>query len=150
MQRQRFPARAAVISSRVGLGPVLQQRLGGEQESRRAVAALGGAEIGERLLQGVKAGTVRHSFDRADRGALAFDRESQAGEDRLAVDENGTSPAFSQLAPVLGAHEPEVLAEDLEQGVMNGSQDLTTLPVHVQPKAHLLHAAKDLNTCSNR
>jgi hypothetical protein len=38
---------------------------------------------------------------------------------------------------VLGAHEPQVLAQDLQQGVVDGRQHVALLPVDVQPQADL-------------
>ena len=46
------------------------------------------------------------------------------------ADEDGAGAALAQLAAVLGAHEAEVLAEDLQQRVVDGGQDLAVLAVH--------------------
>ena len=60
-------------------------------------------------------------FDRLDAAALALDRQHQAGEHRLAVDEHRARAALAELAAVLGAGEVEILAEHLEQGLVRGA-----------------------------
>ncbi len=67
-----------------------------------------------------------------DRRVLALDREGQAGEDRLAVDQHGAGPALPQLAAVLGPGEPEVLAQHLEERPVHRDGDLAALPVDGQ------------------
>src|SRR5688572_16757398 len=58
---------------------MLQQRLRGHENARRAVAALGGAKVGKRGLQGVQLGAARQALHRVDRAAAAFHGEHQAG-----------------------------------------------------------------------
>src|SRR5512145_127643 len=61
-----------------GRRALVQQRLRGEEDARRAVAALGRAELGERLLEGVELATVRHALDRLDVATLALDWQREA------------------------------------------------------------------------
>src|SRR5690242_2246201 len=58
-----------------GLRLARKERLCREQDARRAVAALRGAEIGECRLQGVELSAERHAFHRFDRAASALERE---------------------------------------------------------------------------
>jgi hypothetical protein len=134
-------ARAAAEVPGGGLGDLLprgarvapQQRVRGQEETRNAVAALGRAELRERVLQGVEGALAGHALDRRDLAALAFDRQREARQDGQAADEDGAGAALAQLAAVFGAHEAEVLAEHLQQRVVDGGQDLAVLPVHPQP-----------------
>ena len=50
------------------------------------------------------------------RGALDVDERRQAGAARLAVDQHGAGAAAALLAAGLGGREPELLAQDLQQG----------------------------------
>src|ERR1051325_9265249 len=50
-----------VVSARLRIG--CEERLGGEQKCRSTVAALRGAEIGERLLERMELAALRHAFD---------------------------------------------------------------------------------------
>src|SRR5712692_1884391 len=116
-----------------------EQRLGGHEDSRSAVAALRGAEVGERGLQRVQLGAARHAFDGLNRAALAFEREQQAGELRLAVDQHRAGAAFAELAAVLGAGEAEVLAQQLEQRLVRRERDFVAFAVDRQAELRMAH-----------
>src|SRR5688572_20053094 len=70
-----------------GIFFTLEKRLGRHEDARRAVAALRGAEVGERGLERMELRPVRQAFDGFDRLPLAFQRQHQAGELGLAVDQ---------------------------------------------------------------
>src|SRR5262249_58954547 len=91
--------------------PLGEQRRGREEDARRAVPALGGAELGEGLLERVKPPALRHTLDRRDAGSLGLDREGQAREHRLAVDEHGAPPALAEPAALRAAREPAILTQ---------------------------------------
>ena len=112
--------------------PLGQERLSGEEDARRAVAALRRAELGERLLERMEAAVARHPLDRGDLAPGELRGQGQAREHGLAVHEDRAGPALAELAPVLGAGEPEVLTEDLEQGLVDGDEDLVGLAVDRQ------------------
>src|SRR5438132_969430 len=80
-----------------------QQLLRHEQEARRAVAALRGAQLGEGLLQGMQDAIAGQALHGRHVTALAFDGQGQAGQHGPAVHEHGAGPALSELAAVLGA-----------------------------------------------
>ena len=65
---------------------VIQQRLGGDEEPRRAVAALRGAEIRKRLLERMEPVGSGHSLDGLDAFAFALETENEAREHWPAVD----------------------------------------------------------------
>src|SRR5262249_49631009 len=92
-------------------------------------AALRRAELGERLLQRMQLAAVRHALDGLDLAALALDRQGEAGQDGLTVDEHRAGAALAELAAVLGAGELEVLAQYLEERLVDGDVHLALLTV---------------------
>src|SRR5688572_19875547 len=111
---------------------VLEERLGGHQDTRGAVAALGGAEVGEGALQRMERRPVRQALDGFDRLALALEGQHQAGKPRLAVDQHRARAALAELAAVLGAGQIEVLAQDFQQGLVGCKRHLDRLTVDRQ------------------
>jgi hypothetical protein len=103
---------------------LVEQRLGGDQESRRAVAALRRSEIGEGVLQRVQASVGGEAFDRRHRAAVAVDAQHEARQHRLAVEEHGARAALAEFAAMLGAAEVQVLTQDLEQRFVRREGDL--------------------------
>src|SRR5262245_24549431 len=77
-------------------------------------------------------GAAGEAFDGLDAAALALDRQHEAGELRLAVEQHGAGAALAELAAVLGAGEREVLAQDLEQRLVRGEGRLHRLAVDAQ------------------
>src|SRR4030095_1650337 len=109
-----------------------QERGGGQENGGRAVPDLGGARLGEGLLEGVKAAGLRHPFDGRDAAPLDLDGQHEAGEHGLAVHEHGAGAALPELAAVLGPGEPEVLAEHLQEGLVDRRERLAGLVVDGQ------------------
>src|SRR3989441_424748 len=109
-----------------------EQRLGGEQERRRAVAALRRAQLGERFLQRVQASTRGHALDRFDAAARTGQAERETGEHRLVVQQHGAGAALAQLTPVFGAGKAAVLPQDLEQRLVRRERDLGQLTVQLE------------------
>ena len=66
---------------------LLEKRLRGDENSRSAVAALSGAEIGEALLQRMEAVISGKALDRGDVPRVALHRQHQAREHRVAIEE---------------------------------------------------------------
>jgi hypothetical protein len=114
----------------------IQQRLGGHENSRRAVAALRGAKVGEALLQRVQLPVLDEPLHGDDPPVLALRGQRQARQHRLVVDEDGAGAALAELAAVLGAGEPQVLAQHLEQRlvVVDERVDGFAVDVHRQPQ----------------
>ena len=94
---------------------LLEQLDGGHDLPGRAVAALEGVVLDERLLHRVQLAVRREALDRRDLAALAGDGERQAGEHAAAVDPDGARAARALVAALLGAGEAEVLAQRVEQ-----------------------------------
>src|ERR1017187_3607064 len=93
----------------------VQQRLGGEDEARRAKSALYAAFLHERFLDLIEIAAGGETFDGLDVLALCFHREIEAGVDRLAVDENRAGAALALLAGTLGPGEAETFPQHFEQ-----------------------------------
>src|SRR5215470_15136471 len=75
--------------ARLGLRRIritVQQRLGGDQQARRAEAALQRCMFQEFSLQRMQIVPARHALDRLDRAAFGLDRKHQARADQAAVD----------------------------------------------------------------
>src|SRR5213083_706155 len=98
-----------------GMRLVREQRLGGHQDPRRAVAALRSAKIGEGRLQRMQLGAAGEAFHRIDGATFAFERQHEAQELRLAVNEHRAGAAFAELATVLRAGQAEILAQHFQQ-----------------------------------
>src|SRR5881397_3719450 len=109
-----------------------EERLGGEEERRCAIAALCRAQLGERFLERMEHPTLRHALDRLDPVAGAGEAEHQTGEDRCAIDEHGARTAFAQLAAVFRTREPQVLAQHLEQRLVWCERHFDWLPVQLE------------------
>jgi hypothetical protein len=71
--------------------------------------------LDERPLNRVQPVLACQSFDRRDWPAVVLDGECQAREDALAVGQDRSSAACSLVAPLLGAGQVEVLAQQVEK-----------------------------------
>src|SRR5207248_9034090 len=85
----------------------LQQRLGGDQETRRANAALQSRELQEFLLERMQLVAIGDALDRADLAALRLGTEHQAGADDTAIESDGTGAAIAGAAAFLAAGKPD-------------------------------------------
>ena len=107
---------AATISPSVGAGHCVEQADGGHDHARRAVAALEGLLVEERLLDRVERALGGQPLDGLDRlPGDAADR-GDAGAGGLAVDQHGAGPARAFAAADLAAGQAEVVAQHAEQG----------------------------------
>ena len=79
------------------------------------VGAARRAQIGERFLQRVETGRAGHPLDGLYPSPLALESEHEAGQDRLTVEQDRAGSTLAELAAVLGAREPQVLAQHFEQ-----------------------------------
>ena len=121
-----------MIWSRVGCALLVEQRLGGDEKPRRAVAALRGAEIGEGFLQRMEPAVGDQPFDGRDVAAGALDAEHQAREHRLPVEQHRAGAALAELAAVLGAAQVQILTQHLEERLVRRERDLGRLAVDGQ------------------
>ena len=111
-----LPVMAARTSSARGMRVVIEQRLGAHQLAGGAEAALRAVVFDEGFLQRMQLVVVRQAFDGLDGAAVGPDRELAAGVDRLAVQQHGAGAAFAAVAADLGAGEPQVIAQQFDQG----------------------------------
>src|SRR3989454_1427843 len=109
-----------------------EQGVGGEEEGRRAVTALRGAELGERILERVQPAVRREPFDGGDAPPGAGEAEDEAGEHGRAVDEHGAGPALAQLAAVLRARESRVFAQYFEECFVGREGDGRRLTIQLE------------------
>ncbi len=107
----------------------IEQRLGGDEEPGRAVAALRRPEVGEGLLQRMQPALGAEAFDGHDLAAAALDAQHQARQHRPAVQQHGAGAALAELAPVLGAAEIQVLTQHLEQRLVRVERDVVRFAV---------------------
>ena len=88
----------------------------GDDEARRAEAALLGVVVGERRRHRVELAVHVKRLGRLYRLALGFEREHAAGIDRLAVEHHGAGAAGAAIADALAAGDIEVIPKGVEQG----------------------------------
>ena len=137
------PAQAAgqrfldLIARRIGV--LVEERLGGDQKPRRAIAALRGAEVGEGFLQRMQPAVGDEPFYCRDVAAAAVDAKHQARQHRLAVEQHGARAALTKLAAVLRAAQVQVLTQHLEQGLVGRERDVGRFAVYRQGQEGVGH-----------
>src|SRR5581483_10274495 len=94
---------------------LVEQRLGRENESRRAVTALQRAEFHERFLQGMQFVFVAQAFDSQNLAPVVVEGEKRAGAHRLAVEQHRAGAADLNIAAELRASQSKLLAHELQQ-----------------------------------
>ena len=82
--------------------------------------------------RGCRASVGGEPFDRRDRAPLVLDRQGQARQDALAVDQHRAGAAGPLVASLLGAREPEPLPQNVEQALAALQRDPMALPVDRQ------------------
>ena len=110
----------------------VEQRFGGDQNGRRAVAALRSAQDREGFLQRVEFSLARQPLDGVDLAPVALESQDQTREDGFSVKQHGTGSALAQFAAVLGSGEPEILPEDFKQCLVRGKRRLDIFPVQTK------------------
>ena len=97
-QRQMLPLISSRMSSAVFARPSCDQPDGGADLARRAVAALEGVVVDERLLQRVQRVPLGQPFDRRHLRAVLHDRQGQARVDAPAVHQDRAGAALPVVA----------------------------------------------------
>ncbi|VTR67288.1 hypothetical protein DESC_600002 [Desulfosarcina cetonica] len=102
-----------------GVRVLIHQRLGAHQDARGAESTLKGAVVDKGLLQGMQlaGGGIRQSFNGDDPGAVTFDGQGHAGENRLAVHDHRARSAGALVATDFGSGKPQGFPEGVGQGV---------------------------------
>ena len=102
-----------------GVGVLLEQNLGADDEARGAEAALGAAVGHPRDLQGVHVAQGADALDRGDLGAVGDTVHlPQTGLDDLAVDDDITCAAVAFAAADLAARQQQVLTQHGREGLV--------------------------------
>ena len=141
-QRHRLAVQSLDDLRLRGLGMGLQQRHGLKNHARRAVAALHGALVEERLLHGVQLPARGEAFDGDDLAALRRAHRRHAGEDRLVVEKHGAGAALAFAAAVFRSRQPQVFAQHFEQGPLG--LRVYAARRSVDRKANRRHSSKPL------
>src|SRR5690606_40198242 len=97
----------------VGQRVAEQEPVSGHQNAGRAEPALRGAAVGEGGLERVRLPRPGEAFDGGDLAAHGLEDGREAGEDGLAVDEDGAGAAVALVASLLGAGQAEDVPERL-------------------------------------
>ena len=118
------------------LGIAVEQRLGRHQDAAQAIAALAGLLVEEGLLQRMRLGRRAQALDRGHRAAGHRADLAGAGIGRLAVDQHHAAAALLQAAAVARAHQPEMVAQDLEQRGGLGRADPAGLAIYRECNIH--------------
>src|SRR6266849_2305717 len=112
------------------IGAAVEQRLGGDQDPRRADAALRSIEFEETALQRMQFIALRHALDGFDLLAVGFDREDQARTDHGSVDHDGARAAIAGAAAFLGAGQHQFVAENVKERLLRLAQILVFVAIH--------------------
>src|SRR5262245_61752254 len=107
----------------------VQQRLGSDQQARRAEAALQRRMFQEFSLQRMQIVPARHALDRLDPVAFGLDRKHQARADQAAVDRHAARAAVARAAALLAASQIKLVTQDVEQRELRLAQKLRGLAV---------------------
>ena len=124
-----------VLARRRGI--VGQQRMGGEDHRRRAIAALHAVGLAECVLNGRElARPGRQALDGGDGVSVGLHREHQAGAHRRAVDQHGAGAADAVLAAGMRAGQQQLVAQAVEQARARLDLDRACFSVDGQFNAH--------------
>ena len=100
-----------------GVGVLLQERLGGDDEARGADAALERGVLQECLLHGMESASLGDALNGSYLLALGLDTKDQAGGYDATVELDRAGSAVAVVAAFLGAGKPDLVAQDLEQAL---------------------------------
>src|SRR5438876_3112544 len=116
----------------LGLGGVegsVQQRLGSDQQPRRAEAALERRGLREFLLYGVELAAAGEALDGLDRMALGLDAQHQAGAHQPSVEDHTAGATVAGAAAFLAAGEIEFVAEYIQESLLGLAEEIPGLAV---------------------
>src|SRR5467141_1585378 len=107
-----------------------EECFGGKEKGRRAVPALRGTQVGERLLQGMELAALRHGFDGAHGVTGGREAQHETRQHGRSIEQHGARAAFAQFAAVLRSGESEILAQHLEQRLVRRECHFCRFAVH--------------------
>ncbi len=123
------------------LGVVGEERLGGHDHARRAVAALRREAVGERLLDRVERAVAGQPLDRRDLRADRLHREHEARVDDGPVEVHGARRALALVAGAFRAGELEIVTQNVDQRTAGVHQQVVGNAVDVEVDGDLVHRA---------
>ena len=134
------------MSSSLGLGFFCRKRVAGHQHAGRAVTALQPVLGHEAGLQRVQRAVLLQALDRHELLAVGLHREHRARLHRAAVHEHGAGAAVRGVAADVGAGQPQILAEQVDQQQARLDVGLVLLAVDGEldhaSSAHFLPSAR--------
>src|SRR5262249_18176696 len=119
---------------------LLQQLRGGQQHAGRAEAALQRVACRKCLLQIGHGAGIRDALDRLDPAAVALNGERQTAAHDRAVEQHRAGAAHAVLAADVAAGQPQILAQEVDQGLARLDALLDLLAVHAETDLVILHA----------
>ena len=131
-QRQRFPLMNSRTLSGSPACPLFDARQRRHDLSRRAVPALKGVVVDERLLHGVQLLRRADALDGGDFAAFQREGQRQTRQLRFAVHMDGTRAALPVVAALLRAAQMQAFAQQVEQCHLGRHAQNTGLPIEAQ------------------
>ncbi len=115
------------------MGILIEESLGGHDETGRTVPACGSALLDEGLLDGVRRVFLQQALDGQDALACHRYRQGHAGQRRLAVHDDRTGPAGAVVTGDLCPGQAEFIPQDIRQRhLIFNTQDIVIPAVDVQ------------------
>src|SRR5262249_54236829 len=132
------------------LGIPLEHLVRGQDHPGRAEATLEPVLLPEPLLDRMQLAVLGQPFDRHDLGAVALDGEERARLHRLTVHDDGARAALARVATDVGAGEPDVLADvvDEQEAGLHLVTDRLAVDRHLHWQFHVSPPAS--SECSDR
>src|SRR5215467_3502237 len=117
----------------------IQQRLGSDQQARRAESALERRMFEEFSLQWMQIVPAPHTLDRLNFVAFGLDRQHQARADQTAVDRHAAGATVARAATLLASRQVKLVTQDVEQCELRLTQKLRGLAVNDRRYVMLAH-----------
>ena len=121
---------------------LVKKCLGGDNEARRAEAALLRVIVNERLLDGMEMPRLAEPFHGGDLRALRVDGQHRAGVHGFVVHQHGASAAGAAIANALGAGQRKLVAQRVQQGDARLKLRIEFFAIHIERYRNL---ARPLN-----
>src|SRR5271157_5781381 len=138
-------AEANIVLRRIRV--VVEQCLGGDQETGRADPALQRGAFQEALLDGMQMAVIGEPLDRLDGRSLRLDGQHEATVDRHTVEDHRAGAAVAVVAALFGPRQPQGVAENFQQALPRLTQELDGFVIHARGNVHLLGHG-DVSSCS--
>ncbi len=121
---------------------LIKKSLGGDNEARRAEAALLRVIVNECLLYRMEMARIAEAFHGGDLRILRVDGQHRAGVNGFVVHQHGAGAAGAAIANALGAGKLKLVAQSVQQGDARLKLRVELLAVHIERYRNL---ARSLN-----